>query len=121
MCTRFYTERDDPELSAIGEAALNSSLAQRFYRAEGSVILMKGEICPTDIVPVIACSMSGNQTVFPMKWGFNIPIEHKAVAKTTCFDTMQLLAFSTSARVQESNGFHLFIERNAIPSGRSCH
>ena len=81
MCTRFYTERDDPELSVIGEAALNSPLAQRFYRADGGAILTHGEIRPSNIAPVIACSKSGNRTVFPMKWGFNIPVEHKTVPK----------------------------------------
>ena len=50
MCTRFYTERDDPELSVISEAAMNSPLARRFYRAEGSAILTQGEIRPTNII-----------------------------------------------------------------------
>ena len=43
--------------------------------------MTSGEIRPTNIVPTIAMSKSGNRTVFPMKWGFNVPIAHKTVPK----------------------------------------
>ncbi len=33
----------------------------------------EGEIFPTDIVPAVALSRSGKETVFPMVWGFKNP------------------------------------------------
>lgn len=127
MCTRFYTERDDPELSAIGEAALNSPLAQRFYRAEGSAILTQGEIRPTNIVPVIACSKSGNRTVFPMKWGFNIPIEHKTVPKLVVNARSETAAHKhsfadpwASHRCIVPASWYFEWEHYTNPAGRSC-
>lgn len=81
MCTRFYIDRSTPELITIGDAALINPLAMRFAHADGGAIMTSGEIRPTNIVPTIAMSKSGNRTVFPMKWGFNVPIAHKTAPK----------------------------------------
>ena len=72
MCTRFYIEPESEELAEIIEAVRQSKLSGRFIRA-GSAILTRGEIRPTDVVPVIAPGRDGKQAVFPMKWGFQIP------------------------------------------------
>ncbi len=36
-------------------------------------MVTEGEVCPTNIVPVIAPARSGARTVFPMVWGFTLP------------------------------------------------
>jgi len=59
-------------LAEIAAAVRNNQLADRFIRA-GSAILTSGEIRPTNVIPVIAPNKDGERTVFPMKWGFQIP------------------------------------------------
>ena len=69
MCTRFYIDISDRELADIVAAAESSPLKERFLSAGNE--LKAGEIRPTDVAPVIACSRTGKRTVFPMKWGFS--------------------------------------------------
>ena len=72
MCTRYFIEKDAPELKKIIEAVSVSSLAARFRNHYGRPVRTNGEIRPTDIVPVIApdkngrISMTGCQTAFPL-------------------------------------------------------
>lgn len=80
MCTRYYIEKDAPELKSI-IAATTSTLANRFIATHGRLIITEGEVRPTDIVPVIAPNQKGVKTVFPMQWGFTNK-EHK----TTLFN-----------------------------------
>ncbi|MEE3393498.1 MAG: SOS response-associated peptidase family protein [Lachnospiraceae bacterium] len=70
MCTRYYIEKDAPELKDIIAAATTSTLANRFIATHGRPIITEGEVRPTDIVPVIAPNQKGVKTVFPMQWGF---------------------------------------------------
>ena len=42
----------------------------------------EGEIRPTDMVPVIAPSKAGKETVFPMVWGFTNPRSNNPVVNT---------------------------------------
>jgi len=72
MCTRFFIEPESEPLAEIAAAVRNNQLADRFIRA-GSAILTSGEIRPTNVIPVIAPNKDGERTVFPMKWGFQIP------------------------------------------------
>lgn len=72
MCTRFYIEPETKELREIIAKAKESILCQRFIEA-GKPVLISGEIRPTDVVPVIALNRDGRGTVFPMKWGFQMP------------------------------------------------
>ncbi len=72
MCTRFYIEPETEEIKDIFEAARKTPLSERFIRS-GAAIRTAGEIRPSEVVAAIAPSKSGAQTVFPMKWGFQIP------------------------------------------------
>ena len=70
MCTRYFIEKEAPELRDILNAVTNSSLANKFIATHGRSIITSGEVRPTDIVPVIAPNQKGARTVFPMQWGF---------------------------------------------------
>lgn len=70
MCTRYFIEKDAPELHDIISAAKSSSLADKFISTHAKPIITEGEVRPTDIVPVIAPNQKGVKTVFPMQWGF---------------------------------------------------
>ncbi len=72
VCTRYYIEKDHPALKEIIESASRSNLAGRFLYA-GDPLLTSGEIGPAQVAPVLAPSKNGAPSVFPMKWGFNIP------------------------------------------------
>ena len=72
MCTRFYVEPDIEETRDLIAEIRGSKLADKFVKA-GSAILTSGEIRPTNVVPVIAPDRNGRKSVFPMKWGFQIP------------------------------------------------
>jgi len=72
MCTRFYVEPDIEETRELIAEIRGSKLADKFVKA-GSAILTSGEMRPTNVVPVIAPDRSGKKSVFPMKWGFQIP------------------------------------------------
>ena len=67
VCGRYFIE-ESTELEPVIEAMNRSPLLGRF--PSGSAILSRGEIRPTNVAPVIACSRSGKRTVFPMRWGF---------------------------------------------------
>ena len=70
MCCRYYMELS-PELRPIVEEMNRSPLVRKFL--ETTAVLTSGEIRPTNVVPVIASSRSGERAVFPMKWGFTVP------------------------------------------------
>lgn len=70
MCTRYYFDRDLPELEEIAEKATHSALADRFIHTHGRPIVTDGMVRPTDVVPVIAPDAKGMRSVFPMQWGF---------------------------------------------------
>ncbi|MBQ1400831.1 MAG: SOS response-associated peptidase [Firmicutes bacterium] len=72
MCTRFYIDISDKELKEIIDAVEGNPLADRFVRA-GDPLTTSGEVRPTNVVPCIATARTGRKSVFPMKWGFNLP------------------------------------------------
>ena len=72
MCSRYYVELS-PELRPIIEAARRSPLADKMVNKLGRPVIRGGEVRPTDIAPVIAPDRRGNQSVFPMIWGFILP------------------------------------------------
>ena len=111
----------------IGEAAMNSPMAMRFAHDDGGAILTQGEIRPTNIVPTIAMSKSGNRSVFPMKWGFNVPIAHKTVPKLVVNARMETAAQKQSFadawaahRCIVPASWYFEWEHYVNPSGRSC-
>ncbi len=73
MCCRYYIDKDDAELAELIEAAVKSSLAERFVVELSKPMKTDGEIRPTDVVPVIAPGRNVVKSVFPMKWGFMLP------------------------------------------------
>jgi len=62
MCGRYFIAIDEDELRDIGEEA--EKIASAF--AELSNLKTRGEIFPTDVVPV----QTGKSRYGPMKWGF---------------------------------------------------
>ena len=56
-----------------------SSLRGRFAGELGRSVKTEGEVCPTDVVPVIASNKQGERSAFPMKWGFTLPDGKKPV------------------------------------------
>ncbi len=68
MCCRYWAD-ESPEFRAIVEEMNRSALVGRWQERTG--IKTYGEICPTDVAPVIAPDRRGNRAVFPMKWGFS--------------------------------------------------
>lgn len=74
MCTRYYYDSTIPELDNVAREAAVSPLAQKFVVNLSKPIITNGEVRPTDIVPVYAPDKSGNKAVYPMKWGFTLPL-----------------------------------------------
>ncbi|MCR5301011.1 MAG: SOS response-associated peptidase [Lachnospiraceae bacterium] len=68
MCGRYYLE-NTIEMVPFIEKMMNSPLMRKW--TDTSAVVTAGEMRPTDVVPVIASNRSGNQSVFPMKWGYN--------------------------------------------------
>ena len=74
MCTRYYMELS-PELRPYIDRAFHSPLKDRMVAKLGRPFKTEGEVCPTDIAPVIAPDNNHSPTVFPMIWGFTNPRE----------------------------------------------
>ena len=72
MCCRFYIELSK-EMQALIEKAENSPLKSRMSIALSKPLMKEGEIRPMDMVSALATSKNGQETVFPMVWGFSIP------------------------------------------------
>ena len=72
MCCRFYIQHSTDLIPYI-EKAEASSLNSRMSIALSRPLKKEGEIKPNDMVPVIAPSKTGKETVFPMVWGFTNP------------------------------------------------
>lgn len=72
MCGRYWIDPSDDaeEMEDIVRQAGESPLLKRWTNVVPGGITVSGEIRPTDLVPVIACSRHGVRTVFPMRWGF---------------------------------------------------
>ena len=67
MCGRYRIE-DTERFRNIIDELMRSPLVAVWQKIADITTL--GEICPTDIVPVIAMNRRGERAVFPMKWGF---------------------------------------------------
>ena len=59
-------------LRQYGDIAARAKIREEFLRRVPKPLLIRGDIRPTDIVPVIATSRRGNKACFPMQWGFNM-------------------------------------------------
>jgi len=69
MCGRYNIE-EAKEMKEVVDRMLRSSLVDEWHK-RSCAIKTYGEICPTDVAPVIASNRSGKQSVFPMRWGFH--------------------------------------------------
>lgn len=72
MCCR-YCLRSSPELRPIIEVAERSPLTERFTTHLNRPLVTEGDVRPTNLVPVIALSKTGECSVFPMVWRFTLP------------------------------------------------
>lgn len=81
MCCRFYISKA-PEIQPYVEKARKSTLTSPMSITLSRPLKTEGEIRPTDMVPVIATSKAGKETVFPMIWGFTIPRTKNPVINT---------------------------------------
>lgn len=79
MCTRYFMDDAPKELAETLDIIIHSTLADRFVRKFGRPIITKGEVCPTDIVPVLAPNKQGISTMYPMRWGFTNPNHNSTV------------------------------------------
>ncbi|WP_303789458.1 hypothetical protein [Ruminococcus flavefaciens] len=69
MCTRFYVE---PALyQSLITRAQRIQLANDIMVKLGKPLTMCGEMCPTDVIAVLAPNKDGKMAVFPMLWGFS--------------------------------------------------
>lgn len=71
MCGRYVIEPVDPVIIEMIREINRTKLAEMFTAADQPPITGSGEILPSNVVPVIASSKTGEQRVFPMKWGFS--------------------------------------------------
>ncbi len=72
MCTRFYIMPETDQFKEIITAVKESPLFHKFINV-GKPVLTSGEIRPTDVAPVLASNRERRRTVFPMRWGFQLP------------------------------------------------
>ena len=75
MCGRFYVDPEDEYFRELAGRISSSPLMGRFRGklpagADGEY---GGEVVPTSVVPVLAPNRAGEQTVFPMQWGYTLP------------------------------------------------
>ncbi len=68
MCCRYYLE-ESLDMEPFIKKMTGSPLFREWEHT--TPIRTKGEIHPTDVVPVIASNRAGKQSVFPMKWGYS--------------------------------------------------
>ncbi len=61
----------NPELRALVKEMNRSALAGRFREETGGRLEAEGEIFPSAVLPVLAVNRSGEERVFPMRWGFS--------------------------------------------------
>ena len=76
MCGRFYVAPEDDYFRELAERISSSPLMGRFrgklpVNVNGNY---GGEVTPTSVVPVLAPNREGKQTVFPMQWGYTLPV-----------------------------------------------
>ena len=80
MCTRYFLDRNEPEISSIIDIALTKKLAKKFQIELSKPMITSGEVRPSDVAPVLAPNSKGERTVYPMKWGFTISVDGKQKA-----------------------------------------
>ncbi|MBO4470283.1 MAG: SOS response-associated peptidase [Clostridia bacterium] len=71
MCGRYVIEPVDPAIVEMIREINRTKLAEMFTAAKQPPIAGGGEILPSNVVPVVASSKTGEKRVFPMKWGFS--------------------------------------------------
>lgn len=95
MCGRYFLNtKDDDFLASLVQAALPA--AERF----GRKMKTSGDVCPTDLVPVLAPSSLDRRIIpYPMVWGFDHPNRPGVLVFNTRAETAEQKAlFCTSTR-----------------------
>ena len=72
MCCRFYIRENDPEMTALVDAALQSPLMAQISKKHPATLVRSGEVFPTNLVAAVATNRQMQPAVFPMLWGFTI-------------------------------------------------
>lgn len=68
MCGRYRIDSSE-RMDEIIDEMMRSPLVEKWQKTVK--VCTDGEICPTDVAPVIAPNRAGEKAVFPMKWGFS--------------------------------------------------
>lgn len=79
MCCRYYTEMS-PKLRSIIEEAQRSRLYLNNVERIAKPLITEGEVFPNSLVPVLASNRTGQKSVFPMIWGYNVTGVNRLVA-----------------------------------------
>lgn len=121
MCCRYYLG-SSPELNPIYEAAERSLLTERFTAHLNRPLVTEGEVRPTNFVPAIAPSKTGERSVFPMVWGFRLPRSRAPLGshnvKGECDIFCNVLLFPNFSHF--SKHLKLLIIGSIIPPSQSC-
>lgn len=93
MCGRYYIADDDPDVMLAAYIAEAQGRADR----SGLKLACRGEIFPTNTVPVIATSAAHRSVgAFPMIWGFKHPTRDLQVINTRSETAAEKPLFCTS-------------------------
>ena len=79
VCCRYYIDDTADKLLPYITAAVQSKLEEKMVCRLARPMKVKGEIYPSDMVPVIARSNKGAVTAFPMVWGFRSPVSNTPI------------------------------------------
>ena len=79
MCCRFHIRENDPEMTSLVDAALQSPLMAQISRNHLATLVRSGEVFPTSLVVAGATNRQMQPAVFPMLWGFTIQGRQTAI------------------------------------------
>ena len=79
MCCRFHIRENDPEMTSLVDAALQSPLMAQISKNHPATLVRSGEVFPTNLVAAVATNRQMQPAVFPMLWGFTIQGRQTAI------------------------------------------
>ena len=79
MCCRFHIRENDPEMTSLVDAALQSPLMAQISKKHPATLVRSGEVFPTNLVAAVATNRQMQPAVFPMLWGFTIQGRQTAI------------------------------------------
>ena len=69
MCCRYFIDEEEPDFREVIAEMNHSPLISSWERKD--LIADHGEVRPGNVAPVIASNRRGEQSVFPMQWGYS--------------------------------------------------